>query len=167
MKTIRLYCITMVLAIAFSSCATINIISNKQAGYTAQPHKIYMVISCSSEGKEFCSGLVANLKQSLAQKQVKTEEYLRDALALESEADINKKVADYNPDAVLIIKQTITGSKMGTFELTLFDSQLKKNVWKSQLDISTDNYSELDGPATISNSAKIVLNKLIEDKIVP
>ncbi|TWJ02531.1 hypothetical protein JN11_01504 [Mucilaginibacter frigoritolerans] len=167
MKKIHHFGLMLILAITFNSCATVNIISNKQAGYTEHPHKIYLTVNCTSEGKIFCSGLATGLKDRFAQKQVQSEIYLRDALSLENDADINKKIIDYNPDAVLMIKQTITGEKLGTFELTLVDVHTHKNVWKSQLDITAGNYSDLNDPGTIDKGLKTVIDRLVEDKIIP
>lgn len=150
--------------VLLQSCATVKMTSNKQAGYTKQPKRIYIMASCSKEGELFCRNLGDGLKKDFTNRGIASEFYLRSALALDTEEDISKKLNDFKPEAALFIRQTVTGGGQGTYELTLVDGETKKNVWKSEVITSTDGYtSDID---LLDKGVRTVVNKLIEDKII-
>lgn len=159
--------LTVTLAFLFQSCATVNIESNKLDSYNKQPKKIYIIANFNKDDKIFCSGLVSGLKDSFTKKGVQCDSYLRDALSLETDDDVNRKASNYGPEAVMLIQQTVTGGGKATFELTLIDTETKKRVWKGAFDISTDNYySSMEGEGSINRSVKAILEKLTQDKII-
>jgi len=164
-KTIYLFFVT-VLAFLFQSCATVNMASNKSDSYNKQPKKIYIVANFNKDDRIFCNGLIAGLKDNFTKRGIQSDSYLRDALSLESDDDINKKANEYNPEAVLLIQQTLTGGGRATFELTLIDGETKKRVWKGAFDISTDTYSSMEDEGAINKSVKIIVEKLAQDKII-
>lgn len=164
-KIIYLFLAT-VLAFLFQSCATVNMASNKSESYNKQPKKIYIVVNFNKDHKIFCNGLIAGLKNDFTQKGIQSDSYMHDALSLASDEDINKKANDYNPEAVLLIQQTLTGGGRATFELTLIDSETKKRVWKGAFEVSTDTYSSMEGEGTINKSVNTIVEKLAQDKII-
>ncbi len=166
MKRITYLFSVTVLAFLIQSCATINMASNKSESYNKQPKKIYIVANFNKDDRTFCNGLVAGLKNNFTQKGIQSDSYMHDALSLESDEDINKKANDYNPEAVLLIQQTLTGGGRATFELTLIDSATKKHVWKGAFEVSTDTYSSMEGDGTINRSVKTIVEKLAQDKII-
>lgn len=164
-KIIYLFCIT-VSVFLIQSCATVNMASNKSDSYSKQPKKIYIVANFNKNDRTFCNGLVNGLKVNFTQKGIKTDSYMRDALSLESDEDIDRKANDYHPEAVLLIQQTLTGGGRATFELTLIDGETKKRVWKGAFDISTDSYSSMEDEGAINKSVKTIVEKLAQDKII-
>jgi hypothetical protein len=161
----HLFAIAVVVLI-IQSCATVNMKSNKQANYYKQPKKIYIVTNCDGDYKEFCMGVMNGLKDNLAKKGIKANGYLRDALSLDSDGEINKKITDYSPEAVLSIKQTLTGDGIAAFELTLIDGETKKNVWKGSFDLAVGYYSTAEDQGVINKSVKAIMDQLILDKII-
>jgi hypothetical protein len=148
------------------SCSTVNIASNKQEGYNKQPKKIYVVVNCDKNTNVFCSGLVNGLKNKFTEKGIQSDSYIHDPLSLQTQEEINKKVTSYGPEAILMIQQTVIGDGRGTFELTLIDGETNKPVWKSEFEISADSYTSLEDTGVINKGLKILVDKLIQDKII-
>lgn len=143
------------------ACATVNIASNKQAGYTKKPKKIFIVASSAKEGQLFCNALAKGLQNNFVQRGVATQIYVRNALLFDTEEDINKKINTYAPEAVLQITQTERGAGSGTYELTLVDTETKKNVWKGELTTSSTNDSFI-----FEKGVNTVVNKLAQDGVI-
>ncbi len=162
----NIYLLSIILLLLVQSCSTVNIASNKQQGYNKQPKKIFIVVNCNKDVNIFCTGLVYGLTNKLTEKGVQSDGYVRDPLSLESEEDRNKRINAYNPEAVLTVQQTLTGSGKGVFELTLIDGESRKNVWKSELEVSADSYTSLEDSGVIDKAVKTLVSKLAEDKII-
>ena len=154
------------LMVLVHSCTTVNIIANKQTSYTKKPKKIYIVGTCSKIANVFCTGLINGLKPALNDKGILVDGFVSDPLSLETEQDINKKIAQYDPQAVLRIQQTANGSSVAVFELTLIDSETSKNVWKGELQISADQYSSIEDVGIINKAVKQLLTQLSHDDII-
>jgi len=159
--------IALLLLFMSQSCSTVNITSNKQQDYHKQLKKIYIVINYEKGTSTFCNGLLNGLKNKLKEKGVQVESRSRDQLSLETEDELAKRVDAFNPEAVLMIQQTLTGGEsQSTFELTLIDKETKKRVWKALFDITADSYSSIQDDGAINKSVKAILEKLTQDKII-
>jgi hypothetical protein len=139
--------------------------TNKSDSYNKQPKKIYIIVNFNKNDRTFCNGLVTGLKNNFTKKGIQSDSYMHDSLSLEGEEDINGKTNDYNPEAVLLIQQTLTGAGIATFELTLIDRETKKKVWKGAFNVSTDSYSMGDEDV-INKSVNTIVEKLTQDKII-
>ncbi|RVT98055.1 hypothetical protein EOD41_18380 [Mucilaginibacter limnophilus] len=160
----NLYLLILGFMLIFQACGTVKISSNKQADYTKKPRKIFIMSDCAKEGSSFCNFLSGGLQREFINKGIQADFYMRDPLSLDTETDINKKISSYEPDAVLLIRQTVAGYSVGTYELTLIDGQTKKNVWKSEVSTESGSYgTDLD---VFKKALKIVLNKLTTDEII-
>jgi hypothetical protein len=160
---------TTVLTTAFllQACVTAKITSNKQVGYEKKIKKFFILINGSKEEKNFFAYFSQGLKTKLTTGQVESTSYVRNELSLDSEGDIDKQISDYNPEALMVIKQTVVHSTNsmvdgGTFEITIIDGESKKPVWKGAF--------EVYGQFGISDAAQTGVNKLyaklIEDKLI-
>ncbi|HTI57421.1 hypothetical protein [Mucilaginibacter sp.] len=165
MKRSYLYLVAVILL--SQSCSTVNIASNKKADYNKQPKKIYIVADCNKDAGTFCKNFTEGLKNNLSLKGITCDAYVRNQLSFESEEDINKKIAAYNPEAALMIHQTQTGGGANTFEFTLIDKDTQKPVWKCELEVSIDSYTSMENDNVINKAIKTVLEKLAQDKIIP
>lgn len=162
------FCFLAALFLLFivQSCSTVNIASNKEQGYTKRPKKVYAVVTCNTRAGVFCDGLVKGLQEKLSAKGISFESSKHTSLSLETDDDLNKKIDLFNPDAILMIRQSISGDEMGTFELTLQDVETKKNVWKSELNVSADAYTSIDNNDVIKKALKTLINKLTADNVI-
>lgn len=163
----RYYLYIAVALMLCQACSTVKIASNKREGYDKQPKKIYIVTDCDKGISTFCKNFTEGLKNNLSLKGITCDADVRDLLLLESDEDINKKIAAYNPEAALMIHQTQTGSDTYTFEFTLIDEDTQKPVWKCELEVSVDSYISIDNDAVINKTIQTVLGKLVQDKIIP
>ncbi|UOE47709.1 hypothetical protein MTO98_25185 [Mucilaginibacter sp. SMC90] len=145
------------------SCATVNINSNKDPNYTQKPKKIYIEIKCKKDMRPFGQGLANGLKTDFESKGVSSISQLYDDLDLESAENLEKKVSDYAPDAVFLIKQTVYGDQ-STFELGLIDSKTKKFFWKSEIVTTMGTYGDFD--ELINKARKAILTRLTADGVL-
>jgi hypothetical protein len=153
--------------LALQSCSSARIVSNKDVNYNRKLKKIYVFISSAKDVDHFDDRLLISLTDKIKLKGVFCEGFVRNPLSLETEEEINKKIDKYNPEALLLIKQTqVTyingGPGGGIFEITLIDGETKKNVWKSSLNLS--------GPwqydSTIETMVEKLLTQMVQDQII-
>ncbi|SHM14901.1 hypothetical protein SAMN05216524_101976 [Mucilaginibacter sp. OK098] len=152
---------------SIQSCSTVKIASNKDGKYTKQPKKIYIVVICDTKMSAFCNEMINGLQKRFTAKGINSGSSKRNTLSLATEDDLNKEMEPFKPEAILTIKQTVSGIEMGTFELTLTDAGTQKNVWKGELDVSADSYTSLKDSDVVNKTLNTLVNKLIEDKIIP
>jgi hypothetical protein len=155
--------ILIALILILQSCATVNISSNKDISYTRKPKKIYIEVKCKKDMKEFCTDLTNGLRMDLKTKAIATESHVYDELALESEESRNQEIKNSNPEAILLIQQTVTGID-NTFELTLIDPAAKRPVWKSEISTSTGTYG--DTYQLVNKSRKAIISRLTADRLL-
>lgn len=121
----------------------------------------------AKETNEFCSVFLARLKRKLLEKGVQSDSYRRNPLSLETEKDIDSKIDNYAPEALMVIQQKVIHSTNGrvdggTIEISLIDGETKKTVWKSEFEF----YAMVRMTDAVDRSIKKIVNKLIEDKLV-
>lgn len=152
------------LILVLQSCATVNISSNTDTGYTRKPKKIYIEVRCKKDMNQFCNNLTNGLRIDFKSKAIETESHVYDRLALENEESRNQEIKNYNPEAILLIQQTVTGIENNTFELTIIDPIAKKPVWKSELSTTVGAYGDAD--QLVKKSRKTIINKLTADGLL-
>ncbi|RVT98054.1 hypothetical protein EOD41_18375 [Mucilaginibacter limnophilus] len=166
MKKILLLACT-VIVLCLQACISANIQSNKQATYTRQPKKVYFIVNAGSESKKFTANFINSLQKALMAKGIENNGHQYDPLSLDSNEDIEKRINGYDPEALLIIKQTrVTmmngGAGAGVFEVGLVDKETKKQVWKGVLDVT----GPFTMPETASKAVKTLMQKMQQDKLV-
>jgi hypothetical protein len=160
---------TTVLTTAFllQACVTAKITSNKQEGYDKKIKKFFILINGSREAKNFFTYFSQGLKSKLATGQVESTAYVRNELSLDSEGDIDKQIIEYNPEALMVIKQTVVHSTNnmvdgGTFEITIIDGETKKPVWKGAFEV----YGQFGITEAAQTGVDKLYAKLLEDKLI-
>lgn len=157
----------IIIIIIIQSCISTKITSNKGADYTKQPKKIFILMNNAKETNEFCSVLLARLKKKLLEKGVQSDSYRRNPLSLETEKDIDSKINNYAPEALMVMQQKIIYSTNGRvdgekLEISLIDDETKKTVWKSEFEF----HAMLRMTDAVDKSIKKIIKKLIDDKLV-
>lgn len=155
------------LILILQSCFSASIIANKDADYNKKIGRIYVVVSSAKNVSHFNDRLLKSLTDQIKLKGVYADGFVRDPLTLETEDDINAKINKFDPEALLIIKQTkITyingGAGGGTFEITLVDKETKKNVWKSTLNLAGAWYSD----GTVDTMVNKLLTQMEQDHLI-
>jgi hypothetical protein len=158
--------IFLVLITLFQGCTSAKMVSNKEIGFTKKPKKIFIFINHTKDSKSFWKSMAVKLGDEFTRRGIETVIYMRDPLSLETEDDFNKKISDYAPEALLIIKQTVTSGdwRAGDYELSLVDGETKKPVWKSQLNIHATGSVYMSN--AVIDSLKVIISKLTKDKII-
>ena len=158
----------ILLVFLLQSCVTAKITSVKDINYTKKPARIFILVNNSNDTKTFWNESATEMVKGLKGKGVEAVSYVKSNLSLDSEGDINKKINDYNPEAVLIIRQTVTSGSWrgGQYELTLTvpEEMDKKNVWKCQFEPRNEGAPDIHSAAR--ENAQVILGKLSKDKIL-
>jgi hypothetical protein len=149
------------------SCVTAKVTSNKDADYSRQPKKIFIMMNGAKQSGSFCNEFLSGLQTKFKEKAVESTTYVRDPLSLETKEDINKKISDYSPEALMVIQQKVVHSTNnfvdgGKFEISLIDSETRKTVWKSEFEV----YSQFGIENAVNKSLNELFKKLTEDKII-
>ena len=152
------------LLLLFFSCAQ-KIVSNKASDYNKKPKKIFVLTTCTKDGKATGKELSLALQQQFKLKNIASTGYEHDDLSFDTGEDINKKISAYAPEAILLITQTNTDlrSGEGIFMLTLQDAQTKRSVWKSSVNIGM---SAIYHDETLPIIVDSVIKKLIVDGLI-
>lgn len=155
------------LILILQSCYSARIVSNKDVNYSKKLKRIYVIVNIPKNVDHFNDRLLTTLINKIKEKGVITDGFARNPLSLETEEDINKKIDQYDPEALMVIKQTyITymngGPGAGVFEITLIAKEAKKPIWKSTLN--------LQGPwrdnATINIMVSKLLTQMEQDQLI-
>ncbi len=157
----------LLLTVVLQSCYSAKIVSNKDVNYTQKLKRVYVIVSSAKDVKHFDDRLLTALTDKIKLKGVFADGFARNPLSLETEEDINRKINKYDPDALLLIKQTqITyingGPGAGTFEITLIDKETKKNVWKSTLNLQ----GAWQDDSTIDTMVSKLLTQMEQDQLI-
>ncbi|HJP63005.1 MAG TPA: hypothetical protein VJ844_06160 [Mucilaginibacter sp.] len=157
----------LVLAFILQSCVTAKITSNKEASYTSQPKRVFILLKGAKQSKDFSNGFLAGLQAGFKEKGVTTDSYVRDPLSLDTKEDINKKINDFSPEALMLIEQKVVHSTNGMvdggrFEISLIDGASRKPVWKGEFEV----YGQFGIDDAVNKGVKEIFKKFIEDKIV-
>lgn len=149
------------------SCVSAKIESNKQANYTKQPKKIFLLINSTRETNLFCKSFTNILSVKLKKRGVENTVYIKNPLTLDTEKDINDKINAYAPEALMIFKQTEMHTTNGgfdgaKFEISLIDKDTQTVAWKSVMDI----YGTMGIEEATNKAVKTLSEKLAEDKII-
>ncbi len=163
----NLILLSLFLVTCLQACVTVKIDSNKEASYTKKPKKIYILISGAKQAKIFCQAFSDGLQSKFNEKGIQSESYVYNPLSLETDSDIDKRINQYSPEALLVIKQkqvhsTNGGVDGGTFELSLIDGATKKPVWKSELDV----YGQMGMDDALEKSIATVCKKMEQDQLL-
>jgi hypothetical protein len=161
------FTILLVVITFLQSCVTAKITSNKDADYIKQPKKIFILMNVSKEASGFSNGLLWGLKSKLKEKGVESTSYQHNPLSFDTDQDINKKIDDYAPEALMVIKQKVVHSinsmvDGSNFEITLIDNETKKTVWKSDFEV----YGQMGIEDAVNKGVNELLKKLMKDKII-
>jgi predicted ester cyclase len=156
------------------SCVNSKITSNKAPDFNEKIVRLYLVIKNSKGAKEFSYSFKTAFLHGLSAKQIVSDYYVMDELALESDKDINEKISKFNPQVLMIMTQTESkgyrevnfgGSNNisgGIFDIKIMLPKSDKVIWRANLEA----YGDTGIDAAVEKAAKKLLDKLIIDKLI-
>ncbi|TWJ02532.1 hypothetical protein JN11_01505 [Mucilaginibacter frigoritolerans] len=151
----------------FTSCVSTKITSNKDASFNRKLKKIYVICNLGKDVSNFNERLFEGVKKKFTENNITIDGFVRNPVALETDEDVLNKIRSYDPEALMIIKQThVTyyngGPGGGVFEVSLIDKVSQKNIWKSEIDVTGPWWDE----DTSDSIVKKLILKLKEDQII-
>jgi hypothetical protein len=164
----------VVLAFLLGSCVSSNIRSNKSPDFNEKITKLFIIGKVGEKAKYFYSALATNFVASLKEKGIEVRTFYVDPLSLDSDEDMTKRIALYDPNLVMIINQTESRENVngfgfgggftigGTFDIKMFQPNSKNPVWRANLKAD----SSVDLKDAAKNANKKLVEKLIEDKLL-
>ena len=160
--------------ILLSGCATASIESGESNNVKGPYNKIFILISGSPRADKFIEAFSENIIQAISERGTSVEVHVEGRLSLETQAEVDSKINTYNPDVVLIMKQTEAlvngsygfgsgkGSLAGTFDLRLFEKAEKRPIWRANMKA----YGEYGISMAVEKTAKKFIALLEQDKIL-
>lgn len=101
------YTLCTALAFLIISCGVkINIESNKAPDFSEKITKLYILIKETDNAKAFMYPFFKGFEAHLAEKNIPFQEYFQDALSLETDEDVDKKIQEYGPNLIMVISQS-------------------------------------------------------------
>ena len=157
----------VVFALLLQACVSAKLVSNKQEGYTKKLNKIYVIVSGTKKSKSFFNQFSTTLQTKLKEKSVESFVYYRNELSVDSDSEVNARINEYNPQALMLIRQTVVHSTNGmidggTFEKSIIDRETKKPEWKAEFEV----YGAMGLSNAVETGVKKLCNKLTEDQII-
>lgn len=169
--------VASLVAIMCISCTTATIQTNKLPDYNEKAKKIYVTITASEGSRVFINHLSFQLEKQLKEKGVEIGFYQVDPLSLELQDNLEEKIKAYNPDILMVIKQTErtlsannphygnygTTETGTTLDLIIFPkNSSNKPVWRGNLKASAQFGLET---ASIK-AAKRIVDALLTDGVI-
>ena len=155
------------LLVFLTSCATANLTSNKASWYTKKLSKTYVIANTAKQAETFTRALCKELLFLFEDNSVESDFEIRNPLSLDSEQDVEDRINEFNPDQLILIKQTSLHSTNGLvdggqFEISIIEKESKKVVWKGLLDV----YGQFGMEMSIKQSLKKLTEKLKQDGLL-
>lgn len=161
----------------FSSCVTTNITSNKAADFNEKISKLFITIRGSEKAKPFFNSFIKEVSDNLSQNGIPSKKHYFDPLSLETEKDVENKIADFGPNLIMVVNQTESRNTVnvnntgwggygtntgGTFDVRIYKPGRENPVWRASL--KADSWSQLS--ETAKKSSILLLEKLTEDGLL-
>jgi hypothetical protein len=163
----------VLLLMILTSCVTANITSNKSPDFTQKVQKIFITGRSSEASKAYLQSVVRYTQTYLKAHKVETEFYYFDQLSLVSDSELNDRINQYNPDAVMVINETERRSRQGQFyqtinsgstcDIKLFLIGKDNPVWRASL-VADGNQGVEEAS---EQASKYLYDKLKTDGIIP
>jgi hypothetical protein len=160
-----------------TACGTSRISSNKSPDFNDKLTKIYLLVKAGKGTTSFAQQFQDAFFAELAKRNIATDGYIVQPLALESDEDIHKKIEKFNPQVLMIMQQTQAERYAGvgmnsiyaqnnvngaTFDIKLLLPGSDKPVWRASLE-SHGDYGIL---AAVNKSVKRLIDELTQDGLL-
>ena len=162
--TLRLAMFMLLLSL-FGGCVSIKSVTDPN--FKKHISRAFVQIRTSESASGFSKDLQRELVKGFERYGIDCRVHDRSALSLEGASDIKKKMEEYNPDVIIIISQTEQkyyngATSGGEFELSMYEPNSDKPVWKAVLSSDTSGLG-MGGATTVAGK---ILSKLEEDKLI-
>ena len=161
-------------AMLFSGCVTSNVSFNNNPDYNKKMKTVFFEVKDVKIGK-FLDGLGQSLITNLENQGVTVKLSVNDALSLNSEKDIQKKIEDYQPDVIIILERANTSlghSKSGyfynggTYLMSIVLPENNKIIWKASISTSGEQGSLGGVDAAVKQTVEQIISKMKTDQLL-
>jgi hypothetical protein len=174
MKNLKFAFFAIVMSVCFVSCATVSITSKSSDKLKGPYTKIFILVNRTARARGFIHGVDSVIEKEFAKRNIAVQIYVKGDLSLDTDKDINQKISDYQPDAVLVMNQTESVLAYGiaydgnegeieiTLDIKLLDVTGQDILWRANMKASANM-----GIETASDKAsKNLIAKLETDNII-
>ena len=158
------------LLIICTSCLSVKISSIKSDEPIKPIKKLFVSLRGSKATEVFFENMRFGLYEGFNKRTVQSSYYIKRALSLETDADVQKRMSDFAADNVIIIElselQSGTSQIDNTvysFDIRLMNQENTKILWRATLDLNSSVKSE----AAAKNAAASIITKMDEDGLFP
>jgi len=163
-----------ILLLPISSCVTSSVTSSKSDKVHGPYKRIFVVVSNSERSEKFIHGFIETLHKEMLIRNTESAYFVSGRLSTDAREEINQKISDFRPQAVLVIKQTAgliyNGADIGTasgfnggeFDLRLFESSEQNMVWTAKMSA----FGEYGISTAVRKASYSLISKFVIDGII-
>jgi hypothetical protein len=156
------------------ACVTSSVTSTKSENMHGPYKRIFVVISNSERAEKFISGFIESVKKEMQVRKTESAFFVSGRISKDTRNEINKKISDFQPEAVLVINQTTgliyngsnlgsgTGFNGGDFDLRLFVNGEDNLVWRGKLSA----FGEYGISTAVRKASYSLISKFVIDGII-
>ena len=170
------------LVLNLCGCSSSKVASNKDPNFNQKLSKVYLILKTPKYSKDFKEQFQKTFLDELAKRNVLCFYESPGPLALETEADVQKRIAEAAPDVVITFTQTegmvSTSGNSGwmnnhmnnfsysqfssVFDVKMFVPNTERAVWRANIDVSASGDVSEGGQKT----AKKLIAQLVKDGLI-
>jgi hypothetical protein len=169
--------LALLLVFNLCGCVSSKVASNKDPNFNQKLTKIYLVLKTSKYSKDFRELFQKTFLDELSKKNILCFYEVPDPLALETETDLQKRIAEAGADVVMTFTQTessgatsyrtFNGGYAPSYSSSVFDVKMflpnsDRPVWRANIDVGTMGDLSDGGRKT----AKKLLEQMIKDGLM-
>ena len=167
MKPRYLFIYLLLIATSYN-CTTVRVASNKATNYNHKLSKVFVITQSEAKASKVTATLSEKLMEAFKENEIHGRFELKSSLSIKTDTEYINKVKEYNPNQLMIIKQTAVNYRTPTiinainFEINILDYTSNTIVWKGELEI----YGQVGVDTSIERSINKLILKLRKDKLI-
>jgi hypothetical protein len=167
MKQKNLIICTLLLSIVYS-CTTVKVASNKANNYNKKLTKVFVLTQSESKAVKVTDHISRKLMTAFKDKNIEGRFESKNSLSLTTDAAYQNKINAFNPNQLMVIKQTAISYRSPTiidaisFEINILDYTSKVIIWKGELEI----YGQVGVKSSIEKSFRKLIKQLKKDALI-
>jgi len=167
MKQRFLFVYLLVIAITYS-CTSIKVISNKADNYNQKLSNVFVLIQSEAKATKFTNKLSNKLMTAFKNSKIDGRYASKNSLSLETDQEFLNKIKSYNPNQLMIIKQTGISYRTPTiiesirFKISILEYTSNTVIWKGELEV----YGQVGLESSINKSLNKLIQQLKKDSLI-
>lgn len=168
MKQTNAIILAVLLIAILNSCSTVKIASNKADEYTKKLNKVFVLTQSEAKALRITNSLSKKLMDAFKKHGIEGRFDSKNSLSLKTDSEYFNQVKIFNPNQLMIIKQTAINYRSPTiinaisFDVQILEYASNKVIWKGELDV----FGQVGVESSIEKSLKKLIKQLTKDNLL-